>query len=174
MRLPFIPEGLSVEPWPPVLATRGPGSLRSLHSHHAMHFVLALEGEIRIRTSPAGRWETAAGVLTPPDQPHALDARGVETLVIFLDPESDAGAGLRPAIQGTCRLISNTERQDLTRGVEDPQSLVRTGADEWSRRAARTLGLAPRQSARVLHPRVRRLLERLRASGLVMLGLVVG
>src|SRR5262245_1133497 len=165
MRLPFVPMGLAVEPWPPVLATRGPGSFRALHSHHAMHCVLALDGELRIRTSRAGRWATAAGVLTPPDQPHALDARSVEMLVVFFDPESDVGAQLRPAIRGSCRLLSRSERDDLVRGVEDPRSLVRSGLEEWWRRAARTLGLAPSRFARVLHPRVRWLLARLRAAG---------
>lgn len=165
MALPFVPKGLSAEPWPPVLATRGPGSLRALHSHHAMHVVLALQGEMRIRTSRAGRWTTAAGVLTPPDQPHAVDTRGVEMLVIFLDPESDAGAGLRPAIAGPYRRISKAERDALARGVEDPRSLVRAGVDEWWRRAARTLGLAPSRFQRRMHPDVRRLLQRLRSSG---------
>jgi AraC-like DNA-binding protein len=165
MWLPFLPEGLSVKPWPPVLATRGPGALRAMHSHHAMHCVLALDGELRVRTSRAGRWASAAGVLTPPDQPHALDARSAELLVIFFDPESDVGAELRPAIPGSCRLLSRSERDDLVRGAEDPQSLVRNGVDEWWRRAAKTLGLAPHRSARVLHPGVRKLLARLRASG---------
>src|SRR5262245_60752725 len=98
MQLLPVPAGLYVEPWPPVLATRGPGSLRALHAHHAMHFVFALDGELRIRTSPGGQWTKAAGVLTSPDTPHAVDARGVEMLVIFFDPESDIGVFLRQAL----------------------------------------------------------------------------
>src|SRR5262245_36937575 len=124
MRLPAVPPGLYVEPWPPVLATRGPGSLRALHAHHAMHFVLALGGDLRIRTSSSGRWRTAAGALTAPDSPHAIDARGVEMLVIFFDPESDVSASLRPALQAPIRLISRAERTELVRGIEDPQSFA--------------------------------------------------
>src|SRR5262245_35216634 len=56
MSLPYLPGGLYVQPWPPVLVTRGPGSLRELHSHHAMHFVLALGGDLRARGSRHARW----------------------------------------------------------------------------------------------------------------------
>src|SRR5262245_18108856 len=88
MQLPSGPAGLYVKPWPPVLATRGPGSLRELHAHHATHFVLAQGGDLRIRTSSRGRWTRVAGALTSPDAPHAIDTRGVDMLVIFLDSES--------------------------------------------------------------------------------------
>ena len=79
-----------------MLAVRGPGMCRTLHSHHAMHFVLAVDGELGVRTKDEGRWITAAGVLTAPNIPHAIDARGHDQVLIFLDPESDAGALLRP------------------------------------------------------------------------------
>src|SRR5262245_6067856 len=166
MQLPSVPAGLYVKPWPPVLATRGPGSLRELHSHHAMHFVLALGGDLRIRTSPRGRWTAASGALTSPDAPHAIDASGVEMLVIFLDSESDAGATLRSALPARVRLLSSAERNELVRGVEDPRAVVDAGLDEWVHRATATLGLTPGESRRVLHPGVRKLLARLRTSGL--------
>src|SRR5262245_10371575 len=97
MALPSIPAGLFVEAWPPMLGVRGPGRCRTLHSHHAMHFVLAVDGDLRVRTSLHGRWTKAAGVLTTPDIPHAIDASAGDQVVIFFDPESDAGAALRPA-----------------------------------------------------------------------------
>src|SRR5262245_40503138 len=165
MQLPLVPAGLYVEPWPPVLAVRGQGSLRPLHSHHAMHFVLALDGEVRLRTSHHGRWTAAAGALTTPDTPHALDARGVDLLVIFFDPESDVGAVIRPALHTPIRFISSEERAQLVQGVTDPRSFVGAGIDDWARRAARTLGLSPRAMVRVLHPSVRKLLARVRNSG---------
>src|SRR5215470_8737538 len=98
MQLPPFPAGLYVEPWPPVLATRGPGWRGTWHAHHAMHFVLALKGELRIRTAPHGRWTSAAGVLTAPNSPHAIDTSGMDMLVIFMDPEGDLGEALRPAL----------------------------------------------------------------------------
>jgi hypothetical protein len=118
--LPSIPAGLYVEAWPPMLAVRGPGMCRALHTHHAMHFVLAVDSELRVRTTNRGRWTTAAGVLTAPDVPHAIDACGGDQVVIFFDPESDVGAALRPALSGPVRLTSSAERAALVRGVEDP------------------------------------------------------
>src|SRR5262245_1648961 len=165
MQLPTLPAGLYVEAWPPVLATRGPGSFKPMHAHHAMHYVLAMDGQLRVRTSPSGRWTTAPGVLTSPDVPHAIDSRGVDTMVIFFDPESDMGATLRQALQAPVRLISGDERTELVRGVDDPRSFVGAGLDEWARRAASTLGLTPVESKRVLHPAVRKLLVRLKTSG---------
>jgi AraC-like DNA-binding protein len=165
VRLPLVPAELFVQPWPPLLSTRGPGWPAAHHAHHAMHFVLALDGRLRVRTSQRGRWATAAGVLTSPDTPHAIDARGLEMLVIFFDPESDVGAALWPAIQTPLRLISEWERAQLVRGVEDFRYLGSADAARWARHAAKTLGLSPLVTRRVLHPAVRRLLARLRTSG---------
>src|SRR5215472_66770 len=148
-----------------MLAVRGPGMCRALHAHHAMHFVLAVDGELRVRTRDRGRWTTATGVLTAPDIPHAIDSRGGDQVVIFFDPESDVGATLRPALSGPVRLTSRAERAELVRGVEDPRSFASADAHEWAYRVAETLGLPPRESRPVLPPAVRELLERLRKSG---------
>src|SRR5262249_41896312 len=115
--------------------------------------------------SQRGRWTSAAGVLTAPDVPHAIDTGGVDQLVIFFDPESDVGATLRPAVRGSVRFTSEAERAELVRGVEDPRSFASTDANDWARRAAATLGLPPRESRPALHPSVRRLLTKLRNSG---------
>jgi len=164
MRLPVVPGGIGAKAWPPVLATRGPGSRSELHAHHAMHFILAVEGDICVRTSDNDRWSRAAGVLTAPDALHAVDAGGAEVVLIFMDPESDAGAMFRHAFQGPMRLIDSTERAALMQGA-DPSLFVRDGADEWSRSAARTLGLTPSNGRRPIHPGVRKLLSLLREGG---------
>jgi AraC-like DNA-binding protein len=163
--LPSIPAGLFVEAWPPMLAVRGPGMCKALHAHHAMHFVLAVNGELRVRTTDRGRWTPAAGVLTAPDIPHAIDACGGDQVVIFFDPESDMGAAIRPALSGPVRLTSQAERTELVRGVDDPRSFASADAHEWAHRVTQTLGLPLRESRPVLHPAVRELLERLRKSG---------
>jgi AraC-like DNA-binding protein len=161
MRLPVVPGGIRAKAWPPVLATRGPGSRSELHAHHAMHFILAVEGDIGVRTSDNGRWSRAAGVLTAPDILHTVDANGVEVIVIFMDPESDSGAMFRHAFQGPMRLIDSVERAALMHGA-DPSVFVRDGADEWSRSAAKILGLTPPNGRRPIHPRVRKVLSLLR------------
>jgi AraC-like DNA-binding protein len=130
-----------------------------------MHFVLAVNGELRVRTTDRGRWTTAAGVLTAPDIPHAIDACGGDQVVIFVDPESDVGAALRPALSGPIRLTSGPERTELVRGVDDPQSFASADAHEWAHRVAETLSLPLRESRPVLHPAVLELLDRLRKSG---------
>ena len=158
MRLPQLPAFRPGELplWPPLLATRGPGSKSGRHAHHAMHFALALGGSLRARAG--GPWMEAAGVLTAPDLPHELDARGTEVLLVFLDPESELGAALAP--EGL-RVISAPERALLVEDAE-PRALVASGA--WADRALRALGgRAPAQRRRV-HPRVRKLLRLLPAS----------
>ena len=164
VHLPFIPAGMHVTVWPPVLATRGPGSLSALHSHHGLHFVLAIDGALRVRAFASGRWSEAAGVLTAPDAPHAIDSRGTEVLLVFLDPESEAGATFRPVLEGPVRLLSERERSALVRDVV-PRTILRFGADEWVREAARTLGAPLPAPQRMIHPRVRRVLGILRSSG---------
>src|SRR5262245_18978181 len=149
-----------------MLAVRGPGLCKALHAHHAMHFVLAVDGELRVRTSHRGRWITAAGVLTAPDTLHAIDPCGADQVIIFFDPESDIGAALRPALSGRFRLTSSEERAELVLGIEDPQSFANADGHEWVRRAATTLGMTLHQSGPILHPVVRELLVRLRRSGL--------
>jgi AraC-like DNA-binding protein len=164
MRLPPVPAGMHARVWPPVLATRGPGFRGALHSHHSLHFVLAIEGELRVRTSAAGRWWNACGVLTAPDAPHAVDSEGREVLLVFLDPESAAGAVFCAAMGGPVRPISEAERGALVRDV-DPSAILRWGAEEWTQGAARALRVPVPVSDRALHPRVRKLLAALRASG---------
>ncbi len=155
---------MHVTVWPPMLATRGPGSLSALHSHHALHFVLAIESELRVRTSASGRWSAAAGVLTAPDAPHAIDSRGAEVLLVFLDPESDAGATFRPVLEHPVRLLSDRERSALVRDVV-PRTILSSGAEAWIHDAAGALGAPLPPSQRAMHPRVRRLLRLLRSSG---------
>lgn len=164
MRLPFVPAGMNVTVWPPALATRGPGSRTALHSHHSLHFVLPIEGELRVRTSSLGHWSTAAGVLTAADAPHAIDSRGADVLFVFLDPESDAGATFRPALEHPVRLLTVQERSTLVRDVV-PRTILSSGAEDWVRSAARALGVPLPASQRPIHPRVRRLLRTLRSSG---------
>src|SRR5216683_1833874 len=113
MRLPSLPAlapHVDLPLWPPILATRGKGSRSALHAHHAIHVLLAFEGEIRVRTRATARWTYASGVLSGPDVLHAIDAEGIE----------------------------------------------------WTRRAIATLGGTPVAARRLVHPRVRKLLQILR------------
>ena len=147
-----------------MLAALGPGFRGALHSHHSLHFVLAIEGELRVRTQAAGRWLSAPGALTASDVPHAVDSNGVEVLLVFLDPESDAGTAFRPVLDRPVRLLSAEERSALVRDVVPP-TILRSGAEEWVRNAARMLGVPLPPPIRMIHPRVRKLLAAFRSSG---------
>ena len=95
-----------IEPplWPPLLATRGPGAKSAPHAHHGMHLGLAIEGELKLREG--SRWRRAAGVLTAPDVSHAIDGSGAHILLVFFDPESDAGVALQGALDGPTRRLT--------------------------------------------------------------------
>jgi AraC-like DNA-binding protein len=151
--------------WPPLLATRGPGAKSDGHAHHAMHIVLAVDGELAYRTTARGAWQRAAGVVTAPDVAHALDGSGVEIFLVFIDPESDVGASLRAAI-GECplRALDAAERDAIMRAGADPRAIMRADGSAWTAHVAAVLGGAREApaTARPVHPRVRRLVRLLR------------
>jgi AraC-like DNA-binding protein len=146
--------------WPPLLATRGRGASSGLHSHHAMHLVLATAGELRIQADGSG-WQSAPGVVTAPDVRHSIDARGIDVFLVFIEPESDVGAALNAVLSGPFRVVSGAERRQLLAGA-DPMPLIQTGGAEWTRRAVEILGGAAVPARRTVHPRVKKLLALLR------------
>jgi AraC-like DNA-binding protein len=143
--------------WPPVLATRGPGRRSDLHAHHALHLVVAVSGSLAARAGGRAPWRRGAGVLTAPDVPHQIDAEGAEVLLVFLDPESLAGATLAGSVEGPLRVLSGAERDAVVAGG-DPLAIMRSA--DWAERTVSALGGRP--AARAVHPRVRRLLRLLR------------
>jgi len=162
MGLPTTPRRSPAVPWPPILAVHGPGFRGELHTHHSLHFVLAMEGELRVRPSARAPWSGAAGVLTAPDAPHAIDCQGLEVLLVFVDPHSEAGTALQSALHPAVRCLSRGEGSALVR-----QAIPETtrGAEEWVRMAARTLHLTIPPVRRAIHPGVRKVLGLLHASG---------
>ncbi len=159
MRLARLPAmSLGTPPWPPLLASHGAGARSSMHAHHAMHFVIAADGELDVRA--AGSTVAAPGVVTAPDVNHALDARGREVLLVFIDPESEAGVALAAALDGPVRVFDDATRAALY--TRDARALMQGEGDTWIRKAVDRLGvvgLAPRPP---VHPRVRRVLRHLR------------
>jgi AraC-like DNA-binding protein len=126
-----------------------------------MHVVASLEGELRVR---AGRtaWVRAAGVVTAPDATHAIDARGSEVLIVFVDPESEAGQSMGAAIAGSVRALDARERDALVEGVT-PTGIMGPGGTAWTARVVAVLRGERVLSRRAVHPRVRRLLRLLQA-----------
>ncbi len=144
--------------WPPLLATRGPGGSSAPHAHHALHLVLAVTGSLSVRVDGAKRATRAAGVLTAPDVPHAIDASGVEVALVFFDPESAAGEAFQSALEGPVRLFDADERDALLQGL-DPLGLMQRGGVEWTKRAVSALGASSSSQASRVHPKVKKLLR---------------
>jgi AraC-like DNA-binding protein len=143
--------------WPPLLATRGPGAASSLHAHHGMHLILGETGTLRVRLGPRDRWQTAPGLLTGPDVRHAVDGAGTQVLLVFIDPESAAGAALAATLTSPVRLLGESECARL-RGA-DPMRLMSSSAGAaWIDDAATLLG-APAAPRPRPNPRVRKLLS---------------
>src|SRR5439155_21794573 len=126
MRLPPLvtPPLAEPPPWPPLLATRGRGAKSAPHAHHGMHVVLAVDGELRLQKGRT--WRRVAGVVTPPDVPHAIDGADATIFLVFLDPESDAGQALRAAVGAEPRALTAAERDALLDGAE-PLAIMREG-----------------------------------------------
>jgi AraC-like DNA-binding protein len=166
MRLPTItavdPDALELPLWPPLLAARGPGGQSALHAHHAMHVVLSLAAELRVRAGGTAAWVRAAGLVTAPDVLHAIDATGSEVLIVFVDPESEVGESLRAATAGSVRSVGARERDALVEGVT-PKELMGPGGASWTSRVVTALGGEHVRSPRAVHPRVRKLLRLLQA-----------
>ncbi|AKU97457.1 Transcriptional regulator, AraC family [Labilithrix luteola] len=149
-----------LRPWPPLLATAGPGSASAMHAHHAMHLIVARSGTLRVRQGKArAKARSAAGILTSPDVPHAIDASGVEVVLVFVDPESDVGERLLATFDDPLRLVTEGERDallsDLPRGATPDAIMI------WAEGAMARFAGAP-QTKRRMHPRVKTLLARLR------------
>lgn len=153
--------------WPPLLAVRAPGAASAPHAHHGMHVVVALDGELSVKVG-AARPRRAAGVITAPDVPHAIDARGVTVFLVFLDPESAAGTGVRAALGGRARLLEAAERDALVGpGARDadPRRVMSAEGEAWTRRVIESaLGVRVPAPA-PLHPRVRKVLRHLVEAG---------
>jgi AraC-like DNA-binding protein len=150
--------------WPPLLATEGAGERSAPHAHHAMHFILGLEGPLRVRR--AGRWTEAPGLLSAPDQAHELDARGTRVRLVFLDPESTGGQTLQQRIADGLRLLSEDECAKLLLPATSPLQLMQREGAAWLERAAVALGSSEAPPRR-LHPGVRRALKHLQGADVV-------
>jgi AraC-like DNA-binding protein len=157
-RLP--PMSLATPAWPPLLASLGAGARSSPHAHHAMHFVIAGDGDIQVRIDTSSI--AVPGVLTAPDIRHAIDAHDREILLVFIDPESDAGIALAAALDGPIRALDAAARSALY--TRDAMALMKGDGDAWARAALGRLGVTAPASRPPLHPRVRRVLRHLHKS----------
>lgn len=105
--------------WPggSVWLGRQMGQVRE-HAHHAIQVSLALEGRflVQARTWPEPR-ETA-GMVVMPDRPHCLDGCDTTIAMLFVEPNSLAGAALRQRFAGLdVALLSDDESEACATGL---------------------------------------------------------
>jgi AraC-like DNA-binding protein len=103
----------------------------------------------------------AGGVLTAPDAVHAIDARGLELLLVFVDPEGDVGAALAAASSDPVRLLDDAPVARL-RAALPSGALDQPAVAEALPKLLEMLGAAVPARKR-MHPAVRRALEIIRS-----------
>jgi AraC-like DNA-binding protein len=154
MLLSATPGSLS---WPAALVVWGPGYWSSLHKHHSIQLVLALQGSLRVRGGPGQPWLTCGAALVQPDALHEVEARDATVLISFVDPESELAAAL---VGREGRAIAAIEARQVARWrarLGDPATLDAGTVEAWLRSEL----LSGRQPNTV-HPRVQRVLRFLR------------
>lgn len=154
-------ENGAITPWPAVFAVRGTGMRTSLHSHHAWHLMLGLDGPLQIRTSARAAPVAARAVLTRPGVPHAADANGHEVLVIFVKPESQVGARLRARRGEGVEILAPAIVERMRAAFRSARTREELNAD--AARALAELGIEERRPS-FRHPAVQRVLRHLRDS----------
>ncbi|HEY6001571.1 MAG TPA: AraC family transcriptional regulator [Anaeromyxobacter sp.] len=165
MLLPRTTSGLHaagvLRPWPAVLVTWGPGGASRLHAHHCWHLIVGLDAELSVTTRTDGRPRRAGALISAPEAPHAVDARGTRTLIVFVEPESEAGDRLLASRRcGSVDLFRDADAERL-RAMLSPEGSALSDPEGAVARAL-SLGGEPIAPPRGRHPGVRRVLRHLR------------
>jgi AraC-like DNA-binding protein len=132
-----------------------------LHAHHCWHLIIGLDADVTVTTQRGGRPRRAGALITAPDAPHAVDARGTRALILFVEPESDAGERLLAARgRGSVDLFRDADA-DRLRAVLSPEGSALADPEGAVARAL-SLGGEPVALPPGRHPGVRRVLRYLR------------
>jgi AraC-like DNA-binding protein len=143
--------------WPAALVVWGPGYQSSEHRHHSVQLVLALRGGIRIRGGAGGRWLACDGALVRPDARHEVQALGQTVLIAFVEPESELGAALLTRLPRPITPLPPAVAEQWRARLGDPAALDAGRVEAWVK-----ADLLPDRHLPPIHPRVRRVLRRLR------------
>jgi AraC-like DNA-binding protein len=150
-----------LQPWPAVLVTWGPGGVTRLHAHHCWHLIVGLDADLSVTTRAGERSRRAGALISAPDAPHAVDARGTRALIVFVEPESEAGDRLLAGRgRGCIDLVHDADAERL-RATLSPHGSTLADPESAVARAL-SLGGEPVAPPPGRHPRVRRVLRYLR------------
>jgi AraC-like DNA-binding protein len=124
---------------------------------------VGLDADLTVRAAGRDGPRRASALLTAPDVPHAVDARGTRLLAVFVEPESDAGERLLVARgRGAADLVAGAEAARL-RALLSPDGPTLATPEE-AVAAALSLGGARVAPPPRRHPAVARVLRHLRAA----------
>jgi AraC-like DNA-binding protein len=143
--------------WPAAMIVWGPGYVSSVHAHHCIQLVMALEGSLRIRSDADQKWATCGAALVKPDAKHEVEAQDGVVLIAFVDLESDLGGALLQRVKKDITQISAKDVARWRAALGTPSALKPAQIEAW---VIRDL-LHGRKPTR-LHPRVKRVLRHMR------------
>lgn len=143
--------------WPAAMIVWGPGYTASKHRHHCVQLVMALQGELYVRSGPGRRWTACGAALVRPDAPHEVKAVDVQVLLAFVDAESDLGAALLQKIESDITVLQDATVSSWRSHLGDPATLTGAQVEPWIRNQ-----LLPDRYEPKLHPAVRRVLRIIR------------
>jgi len=141
--------------WPAAMIVWGPGFASAAHRHHCVQLIMAMDGELLVRSGPEDEWRKSGAVLIRPDALHEVDARSSTVLIGFVDSESELGAALCDRIDGDIVYITATQVERWRAALRPRPSEARV--DHWVRQEL----LRQRRVVKI-HPRVHRVLKYLR------------
>jgi hypothetical protein len=138
--------------WPAALVVWGPGSASTLHAHHCVQLVLALEGSLRFRGSSRATWTQCGAVIIPADALHEVQAVKTPVLIAFIDGESNLAGTLLN--RERLKAVSKPVVVRWRRAFGDPSALEPQRVEQWLRSE-----ILREATTKPLHPSVRRVVS---------------
>lgn len=129
MLLPLAPGALL---WPAAMIVWGPGAASAEHKHHCVQLVIAITGNLRVRTSD-DQWVEATAVLVRPGALHEVDAKNVPVVIAFVDAVSELGAALLQQACADITLIPAARSAHWRRTLGGTEALARAPVETWVR-----------------------------------------
>ena len=144
--------------WPAGLVVWGPGHRSSPHAHHALQIVLALEGQLRARPTPAQPWRKIGAVIVLPDAPHEIDCSvAPSVLIAFIEPESAVGRAIGAPVSTPLWSVPTATVGRWRRALRAPAQLTDATVRAWFESAFSDRAAGP------VDPRVAQVVRALRA-----------
>jgi AraC-like DNA-binding protein len=143
--------------WPAAMLVWGPGYRSSKHQHHCVQLVMALKGELLVRSGPGRKWTKCRAILVKPDAPHEVEAVDVRVLLAFVESESSLGAALLAMLRSDFSIVPDSTVAQWRRYLGDPKRLDAHRVEVWVRQHLLSGRRMPH-----LHPGVRKVLQMVR------------